>query len=135
MKATIKLENIISDNNYARLAGYKKLCNLFGYGELMEGVSFPRPWVAQITGFDPKYKYQRNFLRGTRDYSESNSKGTSGFYSWYNLESGCFYEINELTRKKTERYFCKVDELGNIIIVDEIDLEEYCAEQEEKNDP
>jgi hypothetical protein len=123
MKATLKLE-AIGDNFCAQLGGYKKLCNMFGYGELMGGVSFRRPWAAKLTGLWPSGKFQHTFLRGNKDYSESNSKGSRGVFIYYTLESGNYYDVYELTSwKNDDRYYCKVDVEGNIIVVDEKEIQ------------
>jgi len=80
----------------------------------------PSSWVAEITGFDKKYKYQRTFLKGKKDYSESNSKGSRGIFAEYILESGHIYDIkSQYSNKGKERYFCTVDDLGNIIYMKE----------------
>jgi hypothetical protein len=51
-----------------------------------------KEWVAEITGRDPKYKFQREFLQPvSRDWSSS---GKTGFTS-FELEPGKVYEVNE----------------------------------------
>jgi hypothetical protein len=129
MKATLKLE-AIGDNFCAQLRGYKNLCNAFGYGELMDGISFRHPWVAKIIGLYASGKFQREFLGGNKDYSESNSKGSRGIFFWYTLESGNYYDVYELVSwKNDDRYYCKVDEKGDVIIVDEKEIELFFTRQ------
>lgn len=51
-----------------------------------------KEWVAEITGRDPKYKFQREFLQPvSRDWSYSGKTGTTSF----ELEPGKVYEVNE----------------------------------------
>ena len=37
-----------------------------------------KPWVAKITGTDPKFGMKREFINGNKDYAGANSKGTRG---------------------------------------------------------
>ena len=51
-----------------------------------------KEWVAEITGRDPKYKFQREFLQPvSRDWSYSGKTGDTSF----ELEPGKVYEVNE----------------------------------------
>jgi hypothetical protein len=72
----------------------------------------PSYWVAEILGYDPTYTYKRRFIRGKKDYLRANSKGSRGVYVYYTLESGKLYQVCE---RWTRRYFCVVDQHGNII--------------------
>lgn len=65
------------------------------------------PWVARITGRDPKYGLARDFLRGRKDYADSNSIGSRGVYLYFTLADGV-YEVRELKSWRRERrYFCR----------------------------
>ena len=67
----------------------------------------PRAWVARLTGLHPTYGFTREFLRGQRDYSRANSKGSRGVYLYYALPPG-LYEVSEpLSWKQTRRYFVR----------------------------
>lgn len=119
MKATLKLE-AIGDNTSRAIAGWKRLLG----DELMGDIKIDRPWVAKLTGLFASGKFQHDFLRGNKDYTEANSKGSRGIYFWFTLESGNYYEVNDLqTWKRTERYFCKVNESGEILLVDEREIQ------------
>jgi len=121
MKATLKLE-AIGDNTARAIAGWKRLLG----DELMGDIKIDRPWVARITGLWPSGKFQREFLRGTNDYSEANSKGSRGVFVWYTLESGNYYDVYELVSwKNDDRYLCTVTEEGEIKIVDEKEIQIY----------
>lgn len=75
----------------------------------LEQIGGSKPWVAEITGRDPKYGLARSFLAGSRDYSRSNRPGTRGIYTTYVLEPGKVYEINDPhSWGKTCRYFARV---------------------------
>ena len=51
-----------------------------------------KEWVAEIAGRDPKYKFERKFLKAVAyDWSYSGKTGTTS----YELEPGKIYEINE----------------------------------------
>lgn len=130
MKASLKLEAIGHDT-CVRFRGVKKTFQMMGAGELLGDMPSPRhPWVAKITGLWPSGKFQREFLHGTNDYSEANSKGSRGVFVYYTLESGNYYDVYELISwKNDDRYFCKVDEKGDIIIVDEKEIELFFTRQ------
>ncbi|REK68027.1 MAG: hypothetical protein C6P35_03395 [Cohnella sp.] len=89
---------------------------------------FSRPWVAEITGKDPKYKFRRVFLRGRKDYSEANKKGSRGVYYYYELYPGKIYQINDrISWKVTRRYFARVID-GNLVEIEESEVEECLRE-------
>lgn len=83
--------------------------------------SIPRSsWVAEITGPDEKYGLFREFLRGKIDYSKSNSKGSRGIFAEYILSTGKIYEVkSQETWNRFRRYFCIVDNDGEIVEIDE----------------
>lgn len=57
----------------------------------------PRPWVAEIVGPHPVYRWERRFLRPRWDYSRANGAGTRGIWWWWTLESGRIYEARYRT--------------------------------------
>lgn len=124
MKATLKLEAIGHDM-CVRFGGMKKTLRMFGAGDLLGDIPGPRhPWVAKITGLWPSGKFQREFLRGSNDYSEANSKGSRGVFVWYTLESGNYYDVYELISwKNDDRYYCTVTQEGDIKVVGEKEIQ------------
>jgi hypothetical protein len=50
------------------------------------------PWVAEITGTDPRYGLARTFLPRKLDCRHANRKGTRGVECWWTLESGRLYQ-------------------------------------------
>lgn len=97
-----------------------------GLGDMVIGSIPPSGWVAEIAGTDPKYKYVRCFLKPKKDYSRANSKGSRGVYAEYVLESGRMYEVKEqVSNKRTIRYFCTVDGDGNVIDIPESEVKEW----------
>jgi len=81
-----------------------------------------KPWIAIIRGKDDKYGYNREFLNGTRDYSNANSKKTRGVMVNYTLESGYTYEIcSPESWNRTDRYFAKVVN-GEIVRLDSSEI-------------
>ncbi len=126
MKAIIQLE-IFSDNIHDNFKLKSWICNnvIHGMGNATFG-KFPKPWIAKITGKDPKYKYAREFLKSNKDYTHSNSKGSRGIYLNYILESGNIYEVNsQYSWRNWERYFCKVSEDGDIIQITKSEVDEW----------
>lgn len=83
MKATLSLE-YIGASNAARIKGYEKMFHCFG----RESLARKPPWVAEIIGRDPEYKFKRRFLEANRDYSKSSSTANRGvctfgvFWNW-----------------------------------------------------
>ncbi len=72
-----------------------------------------RPWVARITGGCPNWGLERDFVRGNKDYSRANSKGSRGVMLYYHLREGGVYEVNELESwSTTDRYFCRIEGSG-----------------------
>lgn len=77
-----------------------------------------RPWVAEITDFDPHYGLKREFVDASISYSRANRKLSRGVYMQWWLESGSLYQVYEGAR--TIRYFyCQVNEEGEIIEISE----------------
>jgi len=109
MKAVLKIE-AIGDNIYQLMRRYKYIL----------GSPHQSFWVAKIIGTDARYKYQRMFLSGNKDYRKSNSVGSRGVFLWYLLDSNNVYEVSApISWKRTERYFCTVNQAGKIIKVNE----------------
>lgn len=67
-----------------------------------------RPWVARIVGSDPRFKYQREFIKGTKDYSEASGTGNRGVYYWFTLENGIYEVHSHASWKHQRRYFVRV---------------------------
>jgi len=88
--------------------------------------SYPsRAWAAEITGLDPKYRFARQFLKPTVDYSEANSVGSRGVYRYYWLEEGKVYDVSHpKSWKRTDRYFCRVDD-RELIEIDKDEVLEW----------
>jgi hypothetical protein len=115
VNASLSLE-LIGDDQYQALRSFERFTE--GLGFKTEGGGDPtRPYVAEITGPDPKYKWKREFLRGDKDYSQANSKGSRGVYMHYILEPGRVYEVRcRPSWGRVERYYCQVveGELHNV---------------------
>lgn len=77
-------------------------------------------WVAEINGPDDKYGLSRTFLRYKVDYSKANSKGSRGIFAEYILSPRKIYEVrSQESWGRSRRYFCTVDDEGNVIELDE----------------
>lgn len=123
MKTVLKIE-LFNDGLYQYMRIFKDMANKEhpGLGDCLVGNGLPRPWVARITGLDPKWKYAREFLCPTWDYSEANSIGSRGIHLYYYLDNGQVYEVKEqVTWKRWARYFCEVKD-GRIIEITEMDV-------------
>lgn len=70
-----------------------------------------RPWVARITGHDPRYGYAREFLHPVYDYTRATTTGARGIYLMYGLRPG-LYEVNErISWQNHRRWFARVEGL------------------------
>lgn len=89
-------------------------------------INVPKTWVAEITGRAPgKKKYERSFLRGARDYTNSNSTGSRGVERWYELHDRAYYEVSEpVSWNHGRRYLCRAI-AGNVIEVTEEEVEAW----------
>ncbi len=57
----------------------------------------PRPWVAELMGLHPHYRFERRFLSHRTDYRQASSTGNRGVWFWWTLESGHVYEASYRT--------------------------------------
>lgn|SRR4030067_966599 len=129
MKASLKIE-AIGDNTDQELRFYRNLTNSLvpGLGDLTFGEVKKGYWVAEIVGHDPKYKYQRIFLKGKKDYKKANSTGSRGIYLYYLLESGHVYEVlKPVSWKNSSRFFCIVTDEGNIVEVNKEFVDQWIS--------
>ena len=113
MRAILKLEQIGDDYFYAKRHNSWSFDKQLRYIRRL-GVDKSPSWAARIIGVDSSSKLQREFLRGQRDYTEANSEGSRGIFTYYPLTDG-IYEVNSRYHwRKIRHYFCKV--IGTEII-------------------
>jgi len=125
MWTQIKIEAYY-DNVDQAMNSFRKMTNAIspGLGDQTFGKPDHPYWVAQIIDFDPHFKYKREFIRGKKDYSEANSKGSRGVFVFYLLESGNIYEV----KTYKSRYFCKVNQEGEIIKMTKEEVDKWLKE-------
>jgi hypothetical protein len=71
-----------------------------------EQIGGNKPWIARITGPDPKYRLARAFEAGIRDYG--GAVGSRGISTTWVLADGV-YEISiPKSSKSIDRYFAEV---------------------------
>lgn len=117
MKTNIRIE-AIGDDTDQELRSFRNFTNSLvpGLGDLTFGENKQSYWVARILGFDPQFKYNREFMRGKKDYTHASSVGSRGVFINYILETERLYEVKEpISWKRTDRYFCTINEQGDII--------------------
>lgn len=56
-----------------------------------------RPWLAEIVGPHPRYRFERLFLPARVDYAQSSSTGNRGVWFWWTLEAGKVYQARHRT--------------------------------------
>jgi hypothetical protein len=127
LKAILEIE-LIGDNIVQEMRMWTRLGNnlIPDIGSAVFGRCPPSGWVAEITGFDPQYKYARTFLKFKKDYSRANSKGSRGVYAEYILDEGKIYDV----KNNKQRYFCKVDN-WQIVRIDETEVKEWLKSRSE----
>jgi len=112
MPASLSLE-AIGDDTVQMMRFWRRLLNdgQAGLGDEAIGRWPNRYWVAEITGTHPRYKYERRFLSGKKDYANANSVGSRGVRVWFVLKEGKLYEIKSpVSWHRSERYFATVRE-------------------------
>jgi hypothetical protein len=128
MKTTLKLE-CIGDDVDQTLRHWKKVTSQLCGKNIAEATFGKMPhsyFVAEIIGFHPKYKYERKFLGFQKDYKNANSKGSRDIYAYYILEEGKIYDVKEpYSWGNHHRYFCTVDEKGNIKILTKEEVDQW----------
>lgn len=86
--------------------------------EIIKGNSMVRqrgtPWVARLFGLDPHWGFQREFLKGVRDYSYGQEHHTRGVYLYFALPPGLYETHRAISWKHDERAFWRVDECGEL---------------------
>lgn len=80
-------------------------------------VTAGKDWVAELTGLDPRYGFKREFVDCKKDWSASGKTGNS----YYKLENGKLYEINEPYKS---RVIVRVED-GKLIDVDKEEAKQY----------
>jgi hypothetical protein len=86
---------------------YTKNSQLLGFCGCASSKS-NKPWLAEITGLDDKYKFKRTFLNGSIDFSESNKSGNAGVKLYFIIEDDKIYQLREKSGKKEFKYFFKM---------------------------
>jgi len=88
------------------------------------GRSLRNTWVAEILGPGDHYKWERDFLKGKKDYTNANSIGSRGVMVYYHLKDGPVYEVHSwVSWSSVDRYFCRI-ESGEIVRMTEEEVEE-----------
>jgi len=85
--------------------------NSFLWGALNPDEGKPqRPWVARLTGFDDRYTFARDFVRG--EFAAYNRKSAQTRDTVYDLAPG-LYEVNAPTAyDQADRYYLVVEPDG-----------------------
>lgn len=89
----------------------------------------PRPWVAEIVGLHPRYRFERRFLGHKTDYRQTSGTRNRGVWFWWTLESGHVYEVSYRTSWGSgyQRRFITVTEHGEITDLNEKEVREWLA--------
>jgi len=68
------------------------------------------PWVANVEISESGLITSRNFIKGTKDYSDANSSGIKGVYMYFFLENNKLYQVCEhISFIEKEKYLIKIE--------------------------
>ena len=104
----ISLEWIGSNIDYARryIPAWNKT-KMYKRHTTYKGIQSRKPWVARV--FISHGRMQRDFLKGQKDYSQSNASGSRGIFLRFVLYPGEIYEIfSNISYARTERFFARI---------------------------
>lgn len=106
MRHTIAIEWIGAESE-RRNASLYRLCEAAsGQRERRQS---RRPWVAEIAGLCPTYRFVRTFIDGQIDYQDSSGSGNRRVYLRWHLKPETFYEVSCRTSwRSVDRYFLHV---------------------------
>ena len=95
----------------------------------VERIGYRKPWLAEIQGRDADFDYVRDFLTADTDYTNANSRGTSGVtYSW-TLAVNRIYQVSYHTgsiRSATEkRTFLRATADGDVVEIEADEVESW----------
>lgn len=85
--------------------------------EWIRGVGWasrPMPWVARLTGTDPHWGFQRQFIKAAFDYTYARKSGGRGIYLYFALPPGIYEVYYPTSWKRERRYFARVNEAGEV---------------------
>lgn len=121
MKASLCLEYI--GEGFAHTEAILSMKMFLASGGRDRGVEISKcrkPWVAEITGTDDKFGFQRQFLRGNVQRKRSSSTGNRGSELWFTIESNHIYQVQYFASwRDKRRYFVTVTDDGEIVKVEE----------------
>lgn len=87
--------------------------------DLPFGLGPRAPWVAAITGRDPRFGLAREFLRPEHtDYARANAVGSRGVCLIYHLAPGVYEVAARESWQSTRRYFLRVHPGGRTEEID-----------------
>jgi hypothetical protein len=75
-------------------------------GSFRGSPNVPKPWVARITGTDPKFGLAREFVAPMNDWSNAHVAHSGNLYhrvSQFNLREGNLYEVSKSIGKPSKR--------------------------------
>lgn len=70
----------------------------------------PKPWVAEITGPDPKFGLSRKFLDPMNDWTDAHRACSGNLYgrvAQFALRDGNLYEVSRLKGRASKRYVAR----------------------------
>jgi predicted phosphoadenosine phosphosulfate sulfurtransferase len=85
-------------------------------GEKVPGNQNQKPWVSRLTGIKDKQWFEREFIEGQLDYSQSNSKGSRGVALVFSVDTNNVYEVRYYASRSREvRKFLYITQAGETI--------------------
>ncbi len=117
---------VIGDDSNDRI---RQMGRLFSHDRVaLRRLIYPEPWVARITGTDPRFGFRREFVRGEKDYTQANSVGSRSVMKTFWLTAGNVYEVCHRTSwRNVRRYYCRVDHEGARVVMTEEEVRAWLA--------
>lgn len=81
-----------------------------------------KPWLAELVGLHPKYRFERRFLKARVDYAQASSTGNRGVWFWWTLEGGKVYQTRYRTSWSSgyvTRLLTVDETTGDVVDIDE----------------
>lgn len=94
--------------------------------QVPRGIAVDPPWLAEITGRDPDYRYTRQFLRGDQDWQRASSSGKRGVVYYWTLQPGRVYEASyQVSPRRRERVFLRATADGDVAEISREEVEAW----------
>lgn len=86
-----------------------------------------KPWLAEVTGYDPKYGYEREFLRAARDWRTGSASGHRLEYCWTLQLNKVYQACWPDGARRTRKAFLRATPEGDVTEISEEEVTGWLA--------